>query len=501
MDVSSITSRRSLRVSVREFFYQEQVPYGPALLRITLPLVLLETLLPRWIHARELFSADGAAAPLAINYNLPGFPPEPSGTLAVAMMTALIVALMSASIGWLTRPSLLIACGLYTYLTLLDCVSTMTKYSVISSHMLLLLSLSQCGSIWSVDAWRKRRSHSHSMTGIPQLPQAYPIWPQRLIQLFIALVYFGAACTKMHTDAYFTSDQLRYWLMTNVNNDNPAGELLSFYPAVVIAMANFAIVWQIVFVFIIWKPVVRWVMLAIGVMFHASTTPLLGLYVFPQVMISSYLSYVEEGHFLRVRGFARQFWSELPVRLDSSRLAATVERLQPRFRVPAAAASGVVWIGILLTATLAGVAAESFCDPYGLRRAEGPFPLKQLDPQLAERLMSPNSPILFSDRLLSFDVGLDMLGGVLLTTQRTVHRGQPFFVQASMAPPHEDVWLNCQLLDSNRQLLHEVGQIVSREHLRADWQYNIPTEFPPGQYSLVLQHQGEAVAERVIGVE
>jgi hypothetical protein len=499
MDVSSRTDARTLRGRIQHFFYQEQVPYGVALLRIVLPLVLLQTLVPRWIHAREFFSTDGAAAPLAINYSLPNFPPEPGGTLAVAMMTALIVALISACIGWLTRPSLLIACALYSYLTMLDCVSTMTKYSVISSHMLLLLSLSQCGSLWSVDAWRRQRCH-HDPPGMPQLPQAFPVWPQRLIQLFIALVYFGAACTKMHTDGYFTSDQLRYWLMTNVNNRNPAGELLSFAPAIVIFMANFAIVWQIVFVFVVWKPVAKWLMLAIGIMFHASTTPLLGLYIFPQVMISSYLSYVEADHFLRVRGVLRQFWKKLQRRFEAHPMPGFPQQRQPRFQVPIGATSGVVWAAVLMMTTVAGVAAESLYDPYGMRGTEGPLELRPLDSQLVERLMAPNPPIPFSDRLLSFDVGSDMLGGVLLTTETSVRRGELFYVQASIAPPHEDAWLNCQLRGPDGQLLHESGQIVPRDRLRGDWQYTIPATSTAGRYRFVLEHEGRAIAERIIDV-
>ncbi|MHC4878036.1 MAG: HTTM domain-containing protein [Planctomycetota bacterium] len=493
MDVSSNTNRRSLRDSIREFFYREQVPYSMAALRIVLPLVLLQTLIPRWFHARELFSSDGAAAPLAINYSMWGFPPEPGGTLAVALMTILIVALASAAVGWLTRPSLLIACGLYTYLTLLDCVSTMTKYSVISSHMLLLLALSPCGAVWSIDAWRQRRFQKGSM---PQPPPAFPVWPQRLVQLFIGLVYFGAACTKMHTDAYFTSDQLRYWLMTNVNNHNPAGELLSFYPAIVIGMAHFAIVWQIVFIFIVWKPVVRWIVLAIGVMFHASTTPLLGLYVFPQVMIASYLTFADEAHVLRIRAFVRQLLASV----DTSALAGFWNRLQPRLVLPAGAASGTVWLAVLLTSTVGGVAAESLYDPYGLRRPEGPYELKPIDADLNQRLMEPNPPIPFADRLLTFDASGDMLGGVLLHPQTTFRRGKRFFAQASLAPPHEDVWLTCQLRDTYGQIVHESGQIVPRERLRADWQFNFPAESTPGQYRLLLLHQHKVIAERTIDV-
>ena len=138
---------KPLTSSVREFFYAEETPYGLAVIRICLPLILLCVVIPRWIHARELFSSDGAPAPLALNYGVLNFPPEPSGIMAVIMMTALAFSLMAVSIGWHTRVALLTSWALYTYLNMLDCVSTFTKYSVISSHIMLLLSFSSCGSI------------------------------------------------------------------------------------------------------------------------------------------------------------------------------------------------------------------------------------------------------------------------------------------------------------------------------------------------------------------
>src|SRR5690606_41945938 len=69
---------------------------------------------------------------------------------------------LCTSLGWRTRLSVSLSFVLYTYLNLLDSVSTITKYSCIASHALLLLSLSNCGAVWSVDHWLKRRRSARS---------------------------------------------------------------------------------------------------------------------------------------------------------------------------------------------------------------------------------------------------------------------------------------------------------------------------------------------------
>ena len=146
------------RNSLTEFFFAEEVPYGMAVVRMLLPAVLLLVMVPRWFHARELFSLDGAPAPLADNYGYFDFLPVPSGPMAVALATLLVLTLLTSSLGWCTRLSLCVSLVLYTYLNLLDCLSTLTKYSAIAAHGLLILSISNCGSVWSIDGFLKRRA-------------------------------------------------------------------------------------------------------------------------------------------------------------------------------------------------------------------------------------------------------------------------------------------------------------------------------------------------------
>ena len=45
---------------IRRFFYKLEVPYGLALMRMTLPIALLIAMGYRWPFSRELFSSDGA---------------------------------------------------------------------------------------------------------------------------------------------------------------------------------------------------------------------------------------------------------------------------------------------------------------------------------------------------------------------------------------------------------------------------------------------------------
>ena len=192
------------------FFFAEQVPYGLALVRILLPLVLLVDVVRRWPFARELYSLDGATAPVAQSYGYYDLLPEFSGTIVVALYSVLVFSLITSSLGWFTRTSLATATVLYTYFGCLDMVSTLTKYVAISAHVLLLLTLARPGLIWSVDAWLKgRRARSPwPSEGVRALPTT-PVWPQRLIQLLIAIVYFGATMTKLHTPGFFSGEQMQ----------------------------------------------------------------------------------------------------------------------------------------------------------------------------------------------------------------------------------------------------------------------------------------------------
>jgi len=477
-----------------DFFFARERPFGLALARICLSLVLLSVMVPRWSHARELFSADGAAAPLSVNYGMPDFLPVPSGTVAVAMASVLIFTLLTSALGWCTRLSLLLSFGLYSYLNMLDCLGTLTKYSVIASHGLLILSLSNCGAIWSVDALLSRRSvgrQNDRRLLMPYEPSGSvygDVWPRRIMQFLIGLIYLGAAFTKMHTPAFFSSDQMRQWMLTNVNNANPIGEWLAGYPETLVVAAYVTIVWEVVFIFLAWSGYGRPLMIALGVFFHLGTTLLLGLYIFPLVCFSLYLAFLEESDVQRLAAWFRRLARR------GNRAAIALRNAVPRIdgRLPEISlpqARGAFAFAALLL-VFGGVELEYQLDPFGARRAEGAYELVEIDAESVGQMLRPSEPIRDEDKFLSFEIGTDLLGDVVVNRRKEFRHGDTLVAQAVLNPPHEDMWVECNLLDADGHVIDEVGQIVERSKLRASWAYEMKASLTPGEYWLVIRVRG-----------
>ena len=479
-------TNRGLRGSLNEFFFAPEVPYGLALCRMVLPAILLYVVLRRWLHAREFFSSDGAVAPLADNYGYFHMLPIPSGTVAVILMTLLVVFLVTTMIGWRTRISVIGCLLIYTYLNMLDCLSTFTKYSVIASHVLLLLSFSRCGAVWSVDAWLSRQKQPGRIA-----PPEFPAWPRRLIQLLIGLVYFGAAVTKIHTPTFFSGDQLRFWLMTDVNNANAIGEQLTLYPVLVVTMAYISVVWEILFIFMCWRGHGRWITLLLGVMFHMGTRETLGLHIFPLVSMTTYLAFIKTDDVTRWRAWLSRFWR--PTRTSEPRRVLLADHWHRRL--------ALAFPGMLLVVAVLGVELEHQLDPYGMRRPEGPHELVELDAATVEAMMEGSSRVRPKDLVHSLEMGEMLIGGYVVGHKSTFRQGDRLFAQCTLNPPHPDLVIECNLHDSDNRLLDRVQQVVPREAFRANFLYVLHDALVPGEYSLVVRCGGQEVARRRIVLE
>ena len=491
----------SLGRRFQRFFYAEEVPFGLAIVRILMPLVLLVPMLPRWPLARELYSTDGAPSPLWINYGMPDFLPLFPGAVVVALHTLLIFFLVASALGWKTRISLFGATLLYVYINMCDSVSTITKYSVIASHVLFLLTLSQSGAIWSIDAWlanRRRRRDGTLTAGSPDALPRVPVWPQRLMQLMIGIVYFGAAITKMHTPAFFSGDQLRTWLLSNVNYHNGIGEYLSLFPAALVFFAYINIIWEVLFVFLAWRGWGRLMMIGMGVVFHISTTLMLGLYVFPLICVTIYFSFIDED---AARWFGARFrsllarcgWHQRQTTVASAVTGAPAA-VPAAMRLPSAVVYGLLLLGV----TVAGSEIEYQLDRYGKRRPEGPYTLKEVSPELVAKMLAPPQPMRLKDMFDTFEIGTDLIGGLVLDRRDEFRQGEVVVAQVGFNIPHHDMWLECNLEDTDGNELERVGQIVSREMFRANFAYHLNKVLDPGEYFFVLKSGGQEVTRRRI---
>lgn len=468
-------------------FFSEEAPFGLALVRILLPWVLVIDGLFRWPHVRELYSTDGAPAPLALNFGYPGFLPEFSGPVAVALHTAMLFFLVTASLGWCTRLSLVGGTLLYFYFGYLDVVSTLTKYTCIATHLLLLLSLSSCGEVWSVDAWL-RRSRSLRL-GLRLSPPRAAIWPQRLIQVLLAMVYFGAAITKLHTPSFFSGDQLMYWMITYINNEHPVGDLLAQFPVVLVLCCYTTLIWELVFSVVVWQKWGRVPTLVIGAGFHVMTALTLGLYIFPMVMIVSYAGFLTEQDVLALRrAFRRWSWF--------SRFAGSASAFVRGFALPAPRLRWAATAGFALAltlVTLGGVQAEQMMDVYHLGR--GKLPLREVPAAEVARLMQER-PLREVDKFLSLDIGTTVVGEHLIDRGATVRQGQIAVVQVTLLPPHEDLWVECLLRAPDGALVSRLADIIPREVFRYQFRYKLDGALAPGVYSVHIRSGNQDVLKK-----
>ena len=128
---------------LKAFFFAREVPYGMALMRISLPLVLLVDLVRRWPLARELYSTDGSTSPLFENFGYPDFLPQFSAPVALGLYTALVLFMTASAAGWFTRISLSAATVLYFYFTMIDCLSTSVEIRLRRAPSAILIPISR----------------------------------------------------------------------------------------------------------------------------------------------------------------------------------------------------------------------------------------------------------------------------------------------------------------------------------------------------------------------
>lgn len=474
---------------VHEFFYAERTPYGLALMRMLLPWVVLIDGWPRWFQVRELYSSDGTPAPIWEAYGMSSGLPLVPGPVAVALYSLLVVCLIAASIGWMTRIALIGATVLYLYFIPLDMISTLNKYTVLSGHALFLLSLSRCGSVWSVDAWlqRLRAGTAHSP------PPRFPVWPQRLVQLLVGIVYLAAAFTKFHTPSFFTGDQLMYWLLTKNTASNPLGDWLSLFPALVPLMAYCTVIWEIAFIFIAWRGVGRFCMLTFGVVFHVMTMFTLGLIVFPPLYCVLYLAWLHEAD---VDRFAAWWNRRFPAfaRDGAAQRDAAALRRWTGWCGPAQSCAAFMVLAAVTAVT--AVEFEQRSDRYGERRPEGPYALDFVPEERVAELLRGDTHLRPADKVFSFDVGSQLIGGILANRRDHFGYNEPVLVQCGLLSPHEDLWVEINLHDAAGKLIARHGQFAPREFSRVNHTHRFGEGLPPGEYRWVLRFDGQDVTQR-----
>jgi hypothetical protein len=240
-------------------------------------------------------------------------------------------------------------------------------------------------------------------------------------------------------------------------------------------------------------------MIGLGVLFHMMTWLTLGLWIFPFVCYSTYLSFLNENDVERIRAIMARW------RARGHGMRAAVGRLLKARKLrplPALApvASYGAFAAVAIVTAIGGVGLEYKVDPYGIRRPQGPYELKVLDRRRVAELLAPTARIRNEDKVLYFDVGSIVVGGAVIDSRTQFRQGEIMRIQCGLCPPHEDLWIECNLQDAENRVVDTVGVFLACDNLRAMFYYNLGDSTLPGNYSLVLTIAGEEIMRRSVSV-
>lgn len=489
MNTSTGTTSVSQRIS--SFLFGEDVPYGFALMRILLPLVLLETVLSRWRFCEELFSTNGVNVSLCENfgsYNY--FQPLPP-FWAACVMSILVLSLLTMMLGWFTRLSVITSLILHTYFVCNDMAATTTKFTVIETHLLLLLSMSGCGRIWSIDSWLAgRRDPGRAPLSERPAWATSPRWPQVLLFVMIGASYLGAAITKLHMPDFITGDAISYWIMSNPNYRHPIGERMTQYPGLLVISGHFTVLWEILFSFLGWRGAGRKYMFALGLFFHFMAALTLGEITFLWVMSTCYLGCIKEDEAQSLGGWlSRWLRIRLPLRPSQSAVINRLPILSPRLH-------GALLTCLVLTFGLGGGWLNQRLDLYGIHRPEGLYELQPIEPEEVARLFTPAPPLRESDKYMGVKLGTLKVGGRLSNHCDQFRYNDVLVCEASLNPPHEDMWIECHFLNEEQKTVHRDGVVVPREARWAQFTYTLTDVLAAGEYTLVIRSRGQEICRR-----
>ena len=450
-----------MREAWDRFFFAKESPAPQALVRILLCSVLLIPVGSRWPDARILYSSDGA--PASISAWWPGTTPLPipGGTACVVLYTVLVLALMCGVLGWRTRWSLLVAAPLMVWFAMLDVTGTLTKYFIIAFHALVILALGQSGAAYSLDALRRRREGKPPVTEVEA-------WPRRLIAVFLCVLYFATALTKFKTPVYLTGEHTLMWMRTDMNWPHPLGLWVADRPVLVMLAAQAAVFWEAAFCVLVWLRPTRRPMLAVGAAFHVGTWVLLGLAVFPWVMLSMYPVFLAPDVSRRALDAAGRWlggWTKAVPRAG--------------WAMPAALA------GLLVC----GVGVERAIE------ARPKPPLPEMNAGVAKSLVFSSSQSGPADWLWQYRVGTTFVGGWAVGESEVFEPGDVIQMQLCLIRPHPDFYVTVRLEDAAGRTVDLATRLIARENSRWTLPWTFPTNFPPGRYRFVLESDGTTMGQ------
>jgi hypothetical protein len=448
--------------------FAPESPRPWAILRMLLASALLWEFVPRWPVALELYSTAGFLFPA---FPSAWFQPSPLAPLPTLILHSLLVAVLAMLLlGWHSRLCSFLAFALIGWFSLLDAAGTLTKYTAISLHLLLLMMFAQPGGAWAMDAF-----------GRPRLNHAVPLnprWPAMLVRLLVTSIYLGAAITKIRLPDFATGDLLEFSLLDDAYGGRWLGMWLATKPDLLIVCSYGTITFELLFPAMVWIPKLRRPMLCLAVAFHLTLAAMMHLEIFSPIMLAALCAFLKEDDLTAIGGRLRKVFPPRDSRksLASRGLAPTIH--------------SAVFCGVLLL-TVAGLTGFQYHrDNYGVfhRRIQPEYSVIHVeDAQAMIDAFEPEA----RDYFHRIEIGSRLAYRRVSGEQTTFRPGQVVYVLARLLQPHPSWEMRWELVppregDSSDFSPFKQIQNVDASHSYASIGFQLKDESPEGRYRIRL---------------
>jgi hypothetical protein len=295
MNAASLAAR--LEDAWRRFWFAEIPPHSYAVIRILIGMVGAATLIGAWNPA--FWDVDGMMLDTGAWGLGPWLSSHGLGHVAgLLLRDVLLIAYTCLAVGIFTPVTVPLvfvgSAGMLSWNSL-----PYSGAQQLLHELPLCLIFVDSGAVWSVDAWRSNRK------GPAGQPRLEPIWPLRLLQFQLALLYFSAGLWKMGNATWRSGLALHYVLNNHVYQRIP-GDLPPVFFSAIVGLTYLTLVWELVFPLLVWFRATRPAMLVIGLLLHLGMWVTMEVGAFMPTILIAYVAFLDpELTERRVRALAR----------------------------------------------------------------------------------------------------------------------------------------------------------------------------------------------------
>jgi uncharacterized membrane protein YphA (DoxX/SURF4 family) len=158
----------------------------------------------------------------------------------------------------------------------------------------MYLSLSHCGSVFSLDAWRRRKLQGQPASWLFPASQASVAnnVTTRLMQLHLCIIYLFGGLSKMRGEMWYDGSAMWY---TAVNYEYQSLDItwLGRFPILIATLTAGTIFWETFYCALVWPRLTRPIALGMAVFVHGGIAIALGMVTFGTIMIVANFAFIE----------------------------------------------------------------------------------------------------------------------------------------------------------------------------------------------------------------